>query len=103
LKLFKTKTSLLTIFTESNFYREEDCAEADGYCVLLHECPDCVSPLHRNLCYGQKKYGAICCTSIPVDQLNCYQRRSVCLKSCKKSLALGRKGCPKGTTCCVMV
>ncbi|KAJ3663704.1 hypothetical protein Zmor_007933 [Zophobas morio] len=89
---------------ESNFYREEACANAKGYCVLRSECPQTVSAPQADLCSGQKKDGAVCCPNFPENQVNCLQRHNVCRPSaeCPGNLNIGRLGCASGETCCVL-
>ncbi|XP_030749802.1 U-scoloptoxin(19)-Sm1a-like [Sitophilus oryzae] len=88
---------------ESNFYREEPCASKKGYCVLEKECPGPLTADVKNKCPQQHKEGAVCCTSIPQDQLNCRQLHNECQSTCPPNLSLGRKGCPVDTQCCVLV
>ncbi|RZC32911.1 hypothetical protein BDFB_014366 [Asbolus verrucosus] len=59
--------------------------------------------MHKNLCHGQKKDGAVCCTDFPESGLNSYQLHHACLESCAEGLQLGRKGCPEGQTCCALI
>ncbi|XP_060520074.1 U-scoloptoxin(19)-Sm1a isoform X1 [Cylas formicarius] len=88
---------------QSNFYREEPCAAQQGYCVLENECPTSPTDQLRSLCPGQKNAGAVCCKNFPQQKLNCFQLHNDCRDTCPPNLNLGRKGCPTGTSCCVLV
>lgn len=46
---------------ESNFYHEESCGKAHGFCVLENECPHPVDKEYKSLCPLQKSAGAVCC------------------------------------------
>ncbi|CAH1101510.1 unnamed protein product [Psylliodes chrysocephalus] len=88
---------------KSNFYHEETCK--GGYCLLENECGHDVEVEHKDLCPGQKKLGAVCCKGFPADKVNCFQTHNTCMavKTCPENLNSGRKGCPCGETCCVLV
>jgi hypothetical protein len=88
---------------ESNFYREETCANSTGFCVLESECPSAVTAEHKSLCPSQKKQGAVCCLNFPEADLNCHQLHNACQDTCPPALNRGRRGCPQGQNCCVLV
>ncbi|KAK9879464.1 hypothetical protein WA026_006534 [Henosepilachna vigintioctopunctata] len=90
---------------ESNFYREEPCANVRGYCVLEKECPHSVESSFKQLCRNQMNEGAVCCQNFPTKQLNCLQLHNECKRKseCPDFINLGQKGCKPGDTCCVLV
>ncbi|KAF7283080.1 hypothetical protein GWI33_001486 [Rhynchophorus ferrugineus] len=88
---------------ESNFYSEDSCTAKGGSCVLEKECPGPLEDGISSLCSGQKSDGAVCCTKIKLEDVNCYQSHNECRGNCPEALSLGRKGCPKDSVCCVLV
>ncbi|KAG5891928.1 hypothetical protein JTB14_030073 [Gonioctena quinquepunctata] len=89
----------------SNFYREESCSNAKGFCLLENECPHSVDGEYKKLCPQQQNQGAVCCKDFPQDNVNCFQLHNKCrsVKECPEKLNIGPKGCPGNEICCVLV
>ncbi|XP_072400125.1 U-scoloptoxin(19)-Sm1a-like [Diabrotica undecimpunctata] len=87
----------------SHFKYEHSCVIKNGYCVFEHECPHLIEGEFRNLCPQQKSQGALCCEGYPAtEKLSCAE---ICRpeKQCPTNLNIGRKECPHGEVCCVLV
>ncbi|KAL1517180.1 hypothetical protein ABEB36_000978 [Hypothenemus hampei] len=93
----------LFLTIESNFYQEEPCAQTYGYCVLENECPKGLTSESRTLCSSQQNQGAVCCTNISQNDVNCYQLHNDCRSNCPQNLNLGTRGCPENQVCCSLV
>ncbi|ENN79920.1 uncharacterized protein LOC125503235 [Dendroctonus ponderosae] len=88
---------------ESNFYREEPCAAKKGFCLLKNECPGELGGEWESLCGAQKSLGAVCCSNVKAQELNCFQLHNTCSEKCPQSLTIGKKGCAGDSVCCALV